>query len=76
MTKTTEPVLEAMLHYWGGRCPDFDDTCPQCQAWAAYDALATLSAENERLRGALRDVTDYGDLAAVRIARAALGETK
>lgn len=39
---------------------------------AAAHRIEELSAENERLREALRDVTDYGDLAAVRIARAAL----
>ena len=35
----TSMIEEALTHHWGERCPDFDDTCPICQAWGAYDAL-------------------------------------
>lgn len=38
----------------------------------AADLIQSQQAEIERLREALEDVCDYGDLAAVRVARAAL----
>jgi hypothetical protein len=33
-------VEEAMTCYWGERCSDHEGTCPTCQAWVEYDALA------------------------------------
>jgi hypothetical protein len=31
------PVHEAMLFYWGERCPDYNKECVCCQAWEQYD---------------------------------------
>ena len=31
------PVHEAMLAYWGERCPDHHKECVCCQAWEHYD---------------------------------------
>ena len=36
----TNKVEEAMTYYWGERCSDHEGTCPTCQAWVEYDALA------------------------------------
>jgi len=33
------PVHEAMLFYWGARCPDHEDGCPVCVAWQQYDIM-------------------------------------
>jgi hypothetical protein len=33
------PVHEAILFYWGERCPDYEEDCPVCEAWEQYDAL-------------------------------------
>lgn len=35
------PITEAITEHWGSRCPDTEPGCPICDAWAAYDALAT-----------------------------------
>ena len=39
----TEPennsVHEAVLFYWGERCPDYEAGCPACEAWKQYDLL-------------------------------------
>lgn len=32
-------VMEAMLETWGERCPDFNEGCDACLAWAEYDSL-------------------------------------
>ena len=32
-------VKEALIDYWGERCPTYDRDCPKCQAWAEYDKL-------------------------------------
>jgi len=31
------PIHEAMLAYWGERCPDHHQECVCCQAWEQYD---------------------------------------
>lgn len=31
-----------IAHWFGERCPDFDDTCPTCKAWKLYDGFAEL----------------------------------
>lgn len=36
---------EAITHYWGHRCVEYDGHCPCCRAWAEYD-----KAINERNR--------------------------
>ena len=33
------PVHEAVLFYWGERCPDHEDGCPVCEAWEQYDNM-------------------------------------
>jgi len=33
------PVHEAVLFYWGERCPEHEDGCPVCEAWAQYDNM-------------------------------------
>lgn len=37
---TTALIEEAIVGYWGTRCPDFLDDCPVCQVWAEFDALS------------------------------------
>ena len=32
-------VHEAVLFYWGERCPDYEAGCPTCEAWKQYDML-------------------------------------
>jgi hypothetical protein len=33
------PVHEAVLFYWGERCPEHEDGCPTCVAWGMYDRM-------------------------------------
>ena len=33
------PVHEAVLFYWGERCPEHEEGCPTCTAWKLYDKL-------------------------------------
>jgi hypothetical protein len=33
------PVHEAVLFYWGERCPEHEDGCPTCVAWRMYDRM-------------------------------------
>jgi hypothetical protein len=40
------PVLEALLFYWGDRFPDYEEGCPVCEAWKQYDKLITLAEAN------------------------------
>ena len=47
----TEIINEAV----GERCPDFDPDCIGCQAWAEYDRVKKLEAENAALREALSE---------------------
>jgi len=32
-------VHEAVLFYWGERCPEHEDGCPVCEAWEQYDNM-------------------------------------
>lgn len=32
-------IIEALEHYWGAQCDDYDDTCVICQAWEQYEDL-------------------------------------
>jgi len=34
------PVHEAVQFFWGERCPDHEDGCVVCSAWAQYDRIA------------------------------------
>lgn len=52
------PAEAAVAHVWGERCSDFEPECLCCRAWAEFDQIATLRADNERLRAALEDVGD------------------
>ncbi len=38
------PIHEAVRFYWGARCPEHEDGCPVCEAWARYDDLVQLGA--------------------------------
>lgn len=51
MTDTTDMIAEAIIAHWGERCVDSEPGCPCCDAWAQYDAFATLRAEVERNAG-------------------------
>jgi hypothetical protein len=42
------PVHEAVLFYWGERCPDFDPTCVACNAWKLYDEMLTNVSEGAK----------------------------
>ena len=53
-------IADAIRDYLGERCSDFDPGCLCCRAWAEYDEIARLRAENERLRAALRAAFDAG----------------
>ena len=33
------PVHEAVLFYWGERCPEHEDGCTVCEAWSQYDDM-------------------------------------
>ena len=33
------PVHEAVMFYWGARCPEHEDGCPVCEAWEQYDNM-------------------------------------
>lgn len=50
-------IKDAITEWFGERCPDFDEGCFACQAWAEWDAMtkeiADLKASNERLADAL-----------------------
>lgn len=75
------PAEAAVAHVWGERCSDFGPECLCCRAWAEFDQIATLRADNERLRVALASVEIYlmrGGASRSRIAeiaRAALSPT-
>lgn len=32
-------IEEAIIGYWGERCPDVTPGCPCCDAWIEYDAM-------------------------------------
>jgi hypothetical protein len=38
-------IHEAMLFYWGGRCPEHDAECHGCQAWEQYDKVVATAPE-------------------------------
>lgn len=40
-------IEEALIEYYGERCPDFADGCPCCEAWAEFDELITRIKELE-----------------------------
>jgi len=64
-------IKEAIREYWGERCPDFDPTCPTCQAWAEFDALRTPETPaSDRVlvaeaAGKIRDAAGDADASAV-----------
>jgi len=41
------PIYEAMLANWGGRCPDYHKECVRCQAWEHYDGKKAALAGRE-----------------------------
>lgn len=38
-TTKTSAIEQALTAHWGERCPDIEQGCPCCDAWAEYDAL-------------------------------------
>ena len=34
-----ECFRQFVIKYWGERCPDYEKTCPCCQAWDNFDML-------------------------------------
>lgn len=50
-------IHEAMLFYWGERCPEHEDGCPACQAWEQYDKVVATAPD-----GVLRMVEIEEDL--------------
>lgn len=34
-----ECFRQFVIKYWGERCPDYEETCPCCQAWNNFDTL-------------------------------------
>ena len=38
-------IHEAMVFYWGDRCPEHDAECPACQAWEQYDKVVATAPE-------------------------------
>ena len=47
-------LAEVITEAVGERCPDFEPDCIGCQAWAEYDRVKQLEAENARLREELK----------------------
>jgi hypothetical protein len=41
------PVHEAMLFYWGERCPDYHKECVCCHAWQEYDNMTDNQGEDD-----------------------------
>ncbi|MCX2699355.1 hypothetical protein [Ochrobactrum chromiisoli] len=39
-----ELIAEAITDYFGGRCLDYAEGCPTCEAWAEYDRMNTRPA--------------------------------
>ena len=37
------PIHEAVLFYWGERCPDHEAGCAICDAWKLYDEVINLT---------------------------------
>ena len=55
------PIYEAMLAYWGERCPDHHKECVCCQAWEQYDktsAQPVQDATMQSLKDLKRSVCD------------------
>jgi hypothetical protein len=50
-------IHEAMLFYWGERCPEHEGECPACQAWEQYDKVVATAPD-----GVLRMVEIEEDL--------------
>jgi hypothetical protein len=38
-------IHEAMLFYWGERCPEHEGGCPACQAWEQYDKVVATAPD-------------------------------
>jgi hypothetical protein len=37
-----EDAEEAMIQYWGEKCPDYDRQCPTCKAWKEFEASGEI----------------------------------
>lgn len=46
-------IEEALIEYYGERCPDFAEGCPCCEAWAEFDALITRCKQLEQINADL-----------------------
>lgn len=62
-------IAYAITETFGGRCPDYEETCPCCKAWGQYDALAAaeqrgVEKERERCAKVANDEASTGLLGA------------
>lgn len=57
-----EYIRQALVDFWGERCDTFDDDCPTCQAWAAFDQLSAAEQSLSEAREALKPWAEIGDL--------------
>lgn len=39
---TGDMIADAIISFYGERCPDFEPECPCCKVWAEYDRLRAL----------------------------------
>jgi hypothetical protein len=55
MTTDNNPVHEALLFYWGERCPDHDPDCAVCSAYALYDRMVSAANQSNPPQSDWRD---------------------
>jgi hypothetical protein len=51
MKAENNPVHEAVLFYWGDRCPEHEDECPVCEAWRQYDNMHEAKTKESNNQG-------------------------
>jgi len=44
-------IEEALIEYWGERCPDFEPECVVCQVWLEWDQLKESTNTEEKQEG-------------------------
>jgi hypothetical protein len=45
MKNERNAIHEAMVFYWGERCPEHENGCPTCEAWEQYDKVVATAPE-------------------------------
>lgn len=76
------PVEKAIMIVWGERCPEHNDDCHTCRAWAQYDAVIArserdrLEADNHKWMCTAEDAEKARDAAIARGKAAERGETR